>query len=43
MEKEIDILEKNFDEIYEIYNNDIKYKKELKEKERIEALKTNHI
>ena len=42
-EKEIDILEKNFDEIYEIYNNDIEYKKELKEKERRKALKTNHI
>ena len=43
IKKHDDILEKSFNEIYELYSNDIEYKIELREKERKKALKQNHV
>ena len=37
--KKNDLIEKSFNEIYEIYNNDNEYKQKCEEKERIKALK----
>lgn len=39
----INEIEKNFDEIYQLYNNDKKYKLELEEKERNKLLKSTHL
>ena len=37
------IIDKKFNEIYELYNNDIEYKIDLREKERQKSLKQSHI
>ena len=41
--KEEDLIDKNFNEIYELYNNDKEYKKKKEGKKRLKALKISHI
>ena len=42
-EEDKDLIDKNFNEIYELYNNDIEYKKELEKIERLKSLKISKI